>query len=68
MVLLTEADDLDRSQLQAQARREGLAEIHVPRVIIAVRSVPLLGSGKVDYAAARELVERYVPRASDEPS
>ena len=68
VVLLTEADDLDRSQLQAQARREGFAEIHVPRVIIAVRGVPLLGSGKVDYAAACELVERYVPRASDEPS
>ncbi len=56
-MLLADRQEDDHEILLQQARIEGAAEIEVPRVIIAVRELPLLGSGKVDYAAARLLGE-----------
>jgi acyl-[acyl-carrier-protein]-phospholipid O-acyltransferase/long-chain-fatty-acid--[acyl-carrier-protein] ligase len=41
--------------LLEQARSDGIGELTVPRRIVVVRSVPLLGTGKTDYAAARQL-------------
>jgi len=57
LVLLTTRANAARSELQAQARADGLGELHVPRRIVVVARLPLLGSGKIDYAAARRLAE-----------
>src|SRR5690606_32853759 len=57
LVLLTTRAHAARTELQAQAKADGLGELHVPRRIVAVARLPLLGSGKIDYAAARRLAE-----------
>jgi acyl-[acyl-carrier-protein]-phospholipid O-acyltransferase/long-chain-fatty-acid--[acyl-carrier-protein] ligase len=57
LVLLTDSD-LQRGDLAAAARDAGLPEIYVPRSIVRVPAIPLLGSGKVDYVAARQLAEQ----------
>ena len=38
-------------------REEGVPELWVPRAILVVDSIPVLGSGKADYASAQRLVE-----------
>ena len=57
IVLLTTAADPDRARLLAQAQSDGVAEICVPRRIQPVPTIPVLGTGKVDYVGARQLVE-----------
>jgi acyl-[acyl-carrier-protein]-phospholipid O-acyltransferase / long-chain-fatty-acid--[acyl-carrier-protein] ligase len=55
LVLLTEHADAQRAHLGATARELGVPEIFVPRVIVVVKSIPLLGTGKVDYVEAARL-------------
>ncbi len=52
LVLLTTQPDAAVPALLAHARAKGAAEIAVPKVIRVVPALPLLGTGKVDYAAA----------------
>ena len=57
IILLTTCRDADRSALIAAAHREGLSELYIPRQVLAVREIPLLGSGKPDYPSVRRLAE-----------
>jgi acyl-[acyl-carrier-protein]-phospholipid O-acyltransferase/long-chain-fatty-acid--[acyl-carrier-protein] ligase len=57
VVLLTTAANADRAALMAQAQADGIAEISVPRRILEVAAIPVLGTGKTDYVAAARLVE-----------
>ena len=56
LVLITEQAGAERAELSAFARQDGIGEISVPRQIVITTAVPLLGTGKIDYAAARALV------------
>ena len=49
IVLFTTDSDLTRDQLSAAARGLGYPEIAVPKRIRVVESLPLLGTGKIDY-------------------
>lgn len=55
LVLLTTHPDATTGALLAHARARGAAEIAVPRIVRAVEALPLLGTGKIDYAAATRL-------------
>jgi acyl-[acyl-carrier-protein]-phospholipid O-acyltransferase/long-chain-fatty-acid--[acyl-carrier-protein] ligase len=55
VVLLTESDAVDASVLPDHFRLHGLTELSLPRKIIRVAQIPLLGSGKVDLNRAQEL-------------
>ena len=57
LVLLTTRPGATLGALLAHARAFGAAEIGVPRTVQVVDALPLLGSGKVDYAAAARMVE-----------
>ena len=58
VVLLTESDEVDADVLPDHFRLHGLTELSLPRKIIRVPQIPLLGSGKVDFVRARELAIR----------
>ena len=58
LVLVTEQPDAERAALLQHAKAAGLAEINVPKKILPVRQVPLLGTGKVDYQAVKTLAEQ----------
>ncbi len=62
-MLLTTQQDADRSDLIAAAHREGLGELYIPRQVLTVREIPLLGSGKPDYPGARRIAENLALRA-----
>jgi acyl-[acyl-carrier-protein]-phospholipid O-acyltransferase/long-chain-fatty-acid--[acyl-carrier-protein] ligase len=55
LVLITDHADASRALLAAAAREAGLPEIFVPRVIVPVAKVPILGTGKIDYVSAGKL-------------
>jgi len=58
LVLLTERRHPRRQDLLEQARKEGISELHVPKDLVEIDAIPLLGAGKVDYAAALRFVEK----------
>ena len=58
ILLITQDHNLKREQLAQAARELGAPDIAVPRQIIYVDKIPLLGSGKKDYPAVRALVEK----------
>jgi acyl-[acyl-carrier-protein]-phospholipid O-acyltransferase/long-chain-fatty-acid--[acyl-carrier-protein] ligase len=58
LVLVTEAYAVDRNRLVESARRLGVPEIAVPREVIKIERLPLLGTGKIDYPAVTRLAEQ----------
>jgi acyl-[acyl-carrier-protein]-phospholipid O-acyltransferase/long-chain-fatty-acid--[acyl-carrier-protein] ligase len=64
LVLVSEVPEARRDALIAAAHREGLPEIAVPRDVLSVAALPLLGSGKTDYPA----VTRLAAQQTEQPS
>ncbi len=58
IVLVSTDPQLSREALQRAARELGHADITVPRRILHVASLPLLGTGKIDYVALHTLAEQ----------
>lgn len=57
IVLLTTSPDLERALLSATARSLGLSELAVPRALIRIAEIPLLGTGKTDYVRLKSIAE-----------
>ncbi|MBA2591262.1 MAG: bifunctional acyl-ACP--phospholipid O-acyltransferase/long-chain-fatty-acid--ACP ligase [Gammaproteobacteria bacterium] len=57
IVLFSTDADLTRERLQDGAREIGEPEIAIPRQIVHVAALPLLGSGKLDHVALRRMAE-----------
>lgn len=60
VILLTDNPDADRKALLAHAQKKGIAEIMVPKTVLSVDRVPVLGTGKTDYVAVRALADGIV--------
>jgi acyl-[acyl-carrier-protein]-phospholipid O-acyltransferase / long-chain-fatty-acid--[acyl-carrier-protein] ligase len=57
LVLVTEKPDGDRKALLKEAQAQGFPELWIPKAILVTATIPVLGSGKIDYAATRELAQ-----------
>ncbi|MDR1062512.1 MAG: bifunctional acyl-ACP--phospholipid O-acyltransferase/long-chain-fatty-acid--ACP ligase [Azoarcus sp.] len=57
LVLFTTDAGLDRAALQKAAQELGMPELAVPRRIVRVEALPLLGTGKTDYVALKQMAE-----------
>jgi acyl-[acyl-carrier-protein]-phospholipid O-acyltransferase/long-chain-fatty-acid--[acyl-carrier-protein] ligase len=64
LILVTDWRDADASPLIAHAQAIGAPEIAVPRKIIRVMEIPLLGTGKTDYVALQRIVDAELRRAA----
>ncbi len=64
LVLVTDRRDADSGQLVAHAQTIGAPELAVPRKIIKVPEVPVLGTGKTDYVAIMRMAEADGRRAA----
>jgi len=63
IVLITQRKDATRADFQAYAKAKGASDLMIPAEIMLVEHVPLLGSGKLDFAAVTKMVRergRYV--------
>ena len=67
LVLATTRPDPQLHELQAFARSEGQTELMVPKTVLHLAVLPLLGTGKTDYVELTRLVkDRIDPPLSDE--
>jgi acyl-[acyl-carrier-protein]-phospholipid O-acyltransferase/long-chain-fatty-acid--[acyl-carrier-protein] ligase len=55
VVLVSDQPDAAASALLEWAQTNGAPEIAIPKRIVAVGEVPVLGSGKTDYVAVRDI-------------
>jgi acyl-[acyl-carrier-protein]-phospholipid O-acyltransferase/long-chain-fatty-acid--[acyl-carrier-protein] ligase len=55
IILVTERPHPDLGDLQRFGRAKGFSEILLPKAVVAVGKLPLLGSGKVDLSQLREV-------------
>ena len=64
LVLVTDRKDADSARLAEWAREHGAPELAVPKKIVRVAEVPVLGTGKTDYVAIQQMVEEEAARAA----
>jgi acyl-[acyl-carrier-protein]-phospholipid O-acyltransferase/long-chain-fatty-acid--[acyl-carrier-protein] ligase len=64
LVLVTDRRDADSAPLVSHAQAIGAPEIAVPRKIIRVPEIPVLGTGKTDYVALQRIVDAELRRAA----
>ena len=57
LVLVTDRTDADVARLAAWAKDHGAPELAVPKKIMRVPEVPVLGSGKTDYVSIQRMAE-----------
>lgn len=55
IVLVTTASEAEPALLRSHGKRAGANQLMIPDDIVKVPEMPLLGSGKTDYGAARQL-------------
>jgi acyl-[acyl-carrier-protein]-phospholipid O-acyltransferase/long-chain-fatty-acid--[acyl-carrier-protein] ligase len=66
LVLVTQRADASRSAFQSFAKSKGVADLMIPAELIITKEMPVLGSGKLDFAGVKRLVEERmaVPSAA----
>lgn len=55
LVLVTDRPEADRRQLLEWAKVHGVSELMLPKTIVSVDALPVLGTGKLDYTAVSEI-------------
>ncbi|PZQ13552.1 MAG: acyl-[ACP]--phospholipid O-acyltransferase [Ancylobacter novellus] len=66
VVLVTTDAAIDREALRAAIRDAGLPDLAVPAEIVTAEKIPLLGSGKTDYVALKELAAKSAGKTPPE--
>jgi acyl-[acyl-carrier-protein]-phospholipid O-acyltransferase / long-chain-fatty-acid--[acyl-carrier-protein] ligase len=56
LVLVTTNMNASRDDLVSYAKEKQMGEISIPKVILNVKKMPLLGTGKIDYSSVKELI------------
>ncbi|MEO0397974.1 MAG: AMP-binding protein [Pseudomonadota bacterium] len=68
IVLVTDKKDADRSLVLAWAQSHGVPELAVPKKIVEVDAVPVLGTGKLDYVRVKQMAEEAFAPAEPQKS
>ncbi|CAN8140385.1 fused 2-acylglycerophospho-ethanolamine acyltransferase/acyl-acyl carrier protein synthetase [uncultured Thiomicrorhabdus sp.] len=63
LVLVTDDNDISRKSVIDAAKVEKVSELMIPKTVLLVEQVPMLGTGKVNYSAVQELVEKQLVKA-----
>jgi acyl-[acyl-carrier-protein]-phospholipid O-acyltransferase/long-chain-fatty-acid--[acyl-carrier-protein] ligase len=61
LILVTDRPDADKAELLAHAQTAGFPEMWVPKAVMVVGAIPVLGSGKIDYPGVTEMVRQARP-------
>jgi len=63
-VLFTTDPKLAREQLSTAAKSLGAPDLAVPRTVIVIAEIPLLGTGKTDYVRLKAMCETATASAA----
>lgn len=58
LIVVTTHKDVDKKQLSAYASKHGISELSVPKTMLNVDAIPVLGSGKTDYTSLQSIVDK----------
>jgi acyl-[acyl-carrier-protein]-phospholipid O-acyltransferase / long-chain-fatty-acid--[acyl-carrier-protein] ligase len=61
LVLFTTDATLDRKRLTEGLKKEGAGELMIPRTILYLPEMPVLGSGKTDYVTLNRIAREKMP-------
>ncbi len=59
LVLVTDDETLSKQTIKDAANKAGVAEIMIPKTVILVEQVPILGTGKTNYPEVQKIAERH---------
>lgn len=62
LVLVTDDENLCRKTVMNAAKEKAVSELMIPKTVILVEVVPVLGTGKTNYPAVQEIAERHFDR------
>ena len=57
IILLSEQEGADRKAFQEKARELGYGELYIPREVVHMREIPVLGTGKTDYVSLMDKLQ-----------
>ena len=57
LILVTDDDALNRKAVMDAARSRGLSELMIPKTVLIIDEIPLLGTGKTNYPEVQKIVE-----------
>ena len=60
IIVISDAPSAERNAIRVWAQQHGVSELSIPRKVIIVDEIPLLGTGKIDYQAAQKLMESLI--------
>ena len=60
IILVTEYDQGDRKSFREKARELGYGELYIPRDVVCLRGIPVLGTGKTDYVTLNENLKKDI--------
>lgn len=63
LVLVTDDHNISRKSVIEAARDEKFSELMIPKTVLLVEQVPMLGTGKINYPAVQELVEQQLVKS-----
>ena len=63
IILLTEEKNPERAELLSWAQTHGVPELAVPKRVMHVEDIPVLGTGKVDYVTLQHRAEQLLEEA-----
>lgn len=66
ILLLTDYEKADRADLVAFAKNHGVTELAIPKKIIKVEEIPVLGTGKTDYGTVQKLANEATAKPAAE--
>ena len=64
VVLVSEQPAAEAGELRVWAQRNGAPEIAIPKIVVPVPEIPVLGSGKTDYVAVFRIAESVEAEAA----
>ncbi|WP_319380534.1 AMP-binding protein [Thiomicrorhabdus sp.] len=59
LVLVTDDGSLSRNTVTEAAKSGGYSELMIPKTVILVEAVPILGTGKTNYPEVQKIAERH---------
>jgi acyl-[acyl-carrier-protein]-phospholipid O-acyltransferase/long-chain-fatty-acid--[acyl-carrier-protein] ligase len=67
LVLVTDNEALEQDELLAAGKKAGLSEMMIPRLIVKLKELPVMGTGKIDYVRISELVRQRLGLGANHP-